>query len=278
MNETKLGLVDPKDVVVLASYRRAISRQLYRDEDRFEQVQIRVRQHLLKTLGCKIVDIEKILQWEWIPRDKCGFRLAGQPLKVPIPANGKVYAAVEGISFYANGSFYLNLIEADENNALFNSDDVDLIMKQGITGASFSLDPPSDLPHPFQKATWVPYDALNGTDFLATMLHADLLLKSMNFLAETSAKSPFRTRSIRDGAYLALSEDLYQQLFKESRAEYGRISSSVRMWIESEPIKYNIIEHDGSITYRFGPSNMQIKYENRLEYDVEYGTIIGARI
>lgn len=85
MNETELGLVDPKDVSVLASYRRAISRQLYRDEDSFEQVQIRVRQHLLETLGCKLADIEKHLQWEWIPRDKCGFRLVGQPLKVPIP-------------------------------------------------------------------------------------------------------------------------------------------------------------------------------------------------
>lgn len=69
----------------MASYRRAISRQMYRDEDRFEQVQIRVRQHLLETLGCSIADIEKHLQWEWIPRDKCGFRLAGQPLKVPRP-------------------------------------------------------------------------------------------------------------------------------------------------------------------------------------------------
>ena len=138
-------------------------------------------------------------------------------------------------------------------------------------GASFSLDPPTDLPHPFQKATWMPYDALNGTDFLATMLHADLLLKSMNFLAEASAKSPYRIRSIRDGAYLSLSENLYQRLFKESRAEYGRISSSTRIWIESEPMKYNLIEQDGNTIYRFGPPNMQIKYENLLEYDVEYG-------
>ena len=45
-----------------------------------------------------------------------------------------MYSTVEGISFYANGSFSLNLVEADEDNALFNSDDVDLIMKRGITG------------------------------------------------------------------------------------------------------------------------------------------------
>ncbi|CAF1130561.1 unnamed protein product [Adineta ricciae] len=187
-------VVDPKDVTVLASYRRAINRHMYTDEARFEQVQIRVRHHLLRTLGCKVADIEKILQWSWIPRDNCGFRLAGQPLKVPIPPNGKVYSMIHGISFYDNGSFFLNLTEADEGSALFNSDDVELIMKHGITGASFSLDPPlgSDLPHPFQKATWAPYDTLNGTDFLATMLHADLWLKSMSFLVEASVKSPFR--------------------------------------------------------------------------------------
>ena len=139
-------------------------------------------------------------------------------------------------------------------------------------GATFSLDPPlaSNLPHPFQKATWAPYDALNGTDFLVTMLHADLLLKSMSFLMEASAKSPFRTQSIRDGAYSALSEDLYQRLFKESRIEQDKISSSTRMWIESGPIKYNIIEHDGNTTYDFGPTNIQIKYENLLRYDIKF--------
>ena len=41
---------------------------------------------------------------------------------------------VHGISFYDNGSFFLNLTEADEGMALFNSDDVELIMKRGITG------------------------------------------------------------------------------------------------------------------------------------------------
>ncbi len=85
MNEENADLVDPRDVAVLASYRRAVARYMYMDEASFEQIQIRVRQHLLRTLGCKITDIEKILQWSWIPRNKCGFRLAGQPLKVPVP-------------------------------------------------------------------------------------------------------------------------------------------------------------------------------------------------
>lgn len=101
------------------------------------------------------------------------------------------------------------------------------------------------------------------------MLHADLFLKSMSFLMEASAKSPFRTRSIRDGAYSALSEDLYQRLFKESRIEQDKLFSSTRMWIESGPIKYNIIEHGGNTTYDFGPTNMQIKYENLLRYAIK---------
>lgn len=79
-------IVDPKDVAVLASYRRAIARHMYTDEVRFEQVQIHVREHLLKTVGCQITDVEEILQWNWIARNKCRFRLAGQPLRVLVPS------------------------------------------------------------------------------------------------------------------------------------------------------------------------------------------------
>ena len=136
-----------------------------------------------------------------------------------------------------------------------------------LIGASFSLDPPlgSDLPHPFQKATWAPYDALNGTDFLATMLHADLWLKSMGFLVEASARSPFRIRSIRDGVYNSLPQDLYQRLFKQGRLERDKLFSSTRMWIESGTMKYNVLEQDDNVMYVFGSPNMQIKYENLIQ-------------
>lgn len=261
------NLVDPRDIKVLAFYRRVIAQYMYTDEACFEQIQVRIREHLLDTLGCKIADIEKLLQWNWIPRTEHGFRLFGQPLKVPLPQNGKIYSAVRGISFYDNGSFILNLIEAEDNNALFNSDDVELVMKHGITGASFSLDSPlvSSL-HPFTKGTWVPYNALNDTDFLATMLHVDLWLKTMSYFTEASVNSPFRIRSIRDGIYSVLPEDLYQRLFKENYVEQNKLPLNTRTWIESGPIKYNIIEENGNLMYTFGSSNMQIKYENFLRH------------
>lgn len=156
----------------------------------------------------------------------------------------------------------MNLIEANEKNALFNSDDVELVMKHGIIATGFSLDPVSklNLPHPFHKGTWVPYHVLNGTDFLATMFHVDLWLKSMSSLVEASAKSPFRIRSIPDSIYSTLSEELYQRLFKENRLEKDKLLPS-RIWIESGPIKYNIIKQEDSLTYTFGSSNMHIKYE-----------------
>lgn len=89
----------------------------------------------------------------------------------------------------------------------------------------------------------------------------------MDFLVETSAKSPFRTRSIRDGAYSSLSERLYQRLFKESDTEQNKISSTTRMWIESGTMKYNILEEGGNLTYVFGPPNMHVKSENLVKYD-----------
>ncbi|CAF3928740.1 unnamed protein product [Rotaria sp. Silwood1] len=228
----------------------------------FEQIQTRVRHHLLKTYGWKMADVERLLQWKWIPRDKNGFRLAGMPLNVPVPRNGKVYYAVGGISFHENGSFWLNLMEAKDKPALFNSDDVELVMKRGITDVSFSLDPPlaSDFPHPFQKATWTPHDVLTHTDFLSTLLHADLWLKSMNFQMEMSDQFPFHVRPIHENSSSAPSSDLYQRLFRKEEFEHDQLFSAAKVWIQSGPIKYNRIEQDNITTYVLGPPNMQVKY------------------
>ncbi|CAF5056641.1 unnamed protein product [Rotaria sp. Silwood1] len=215
-----------------------------------------------------MADVERLLQWKWIPRDKNGFRLAGMPLNVPVPRNGKVYYAVGGISFHENGSFWLNLMEAKDKPALFNSDDVELVMKRGITDVSFSLDPPlaSDFPHPFQKATWTPHDVLTHTEFLSTLLHADLWLKSMNFQMEMSDQFPFHVRPIHENSSSAPSSDLYQRLFRKEEFEHDQLFSAAKVWIQSGPIKYNRIEQDNITTYVLGPPNMQVKYFSYIRY------------
>ena len=70
----------------MAAYQRAFSRyENGEDEDRFESIQNYARAHLLKTLGCTITDVEKLLQWSWIPRNQDGYRITDQPLRVPVP-------------------------------------------------------------------------------------------------------------------------------------------------------------------------------------------------
>ncbi|UJR11430.1 hypothetical protein I4U23_015610 [Adineta vaga] len=266
VSEEDSNLIHPNDTAALNYYRRAFNKYMKGDDTNFKQIQNRVRQHLLKTYGWEMADVERLLQWKWLPRDKDGFRLAGLPLNVPKPNDGKVYSAVGGISFHQNGSFWFNLMEAEDKPALFNSDDVEMVMKKGITGASFSLDPPlaSELPHPFQKATWLPHDALTDTDFLSTLLHADLWLKSMNFRTEMSARFPFDVRPIRENSSSAPSSDLFQRLFSNDELEDNELLSATRIWIESGPIKYNRIDQDDVTTYVLGPPNMQVKYESYI--------------
>ncbi|CAF4163504.1 unnamed protein product, partial [Rotaria magnacalcarata] len=251
-------LVHPDDAPILAFYRRAFDRYMSGEDNNFERIQTHVSYRLLKTLGWKMADVERIMKWNWIPRDKNGFRLAGRPLNVPLPANGKVYSSVGGISFYNNGSYSLNLMEADAHNALFNSDDVELIMKRGITGASFSLTPPfgSSLPHPFQKATWEPNKDLADTDFLLTLLHADIWLKGVDMQAEISSLSPFKTRRVTKKSSSAPPDDLYERLYDTHSTEENTLLLATRRWIESGPIKYNYVEGNGTVTYFFGPVNI----------------------
>ncbi|CAF1630117.1 unnamed protein product [Rotaria magnacalcarata] len=259
-------LVHPDDAPILAFYRRAFNRYMSGEDNNFERIQAHVSYRLLKTLGWKMADVERIMKWNWIPRDKNGFRLAGRPLNVPLPANGKVYSSVGGISFYNNGSYSLNLMEADAHNALFNSDDVELIMKRGITGASFSLNPPfgSSLPHPFQKATWEPNKDLADTDFLFTLLHADIWLKSVDMQAEISSLSPFKTRRVTKKSSSAPPDDLYERLYDTHSTEENTLLLAARQWIESGPIKYNYVEGNDAVTYFFGPANMSVKQNSIL--------------
>ncbi|CAF3984256.1 unnamed protein product [Rotaria sp. Silwood1] len=267
------NLIHPNDIAALNYYRRAFDRYKEGNDTNFEKIQTRVRHHLLKTYGWEMADVERLLQWKWIPHDKNGFRLAGLPLKVPVPRNGKVYSTVGGISFHENGSFWFNLMEAKDKPALFNSDDVELVMKRGITSASFSLDPPlnSDIPHPFQKTTWIPHDALAGTDFLSTLLHADLWLKNMDVRMEMSDRFPFHIRPIHENSSSAPSSDLYQRLLKKDELKDDVVSSATRVWIQSGPIKYNRIEQDNITTYILGPPNMQVKYESYIRYYIKVG-------
>lgn len=202
--------------------------------------------------------------------------------------DGNVYAGVEGISFHENGSFWLNLVKTHGRKALFNSDDIELIMKHGITGidliiiillhifyahfinklgASLALTDPLGsevLPHPFVNATWAPYDTLIGTDSLHTLLHADIWLKSLSLHAEMSARSPFRTQSMDQSTFAAQAPDLYQRLFSNNSLKDNDVYSNVNIWIESGLMNFNRIEENGTVTYFLGPANMQVKHHSML--------------
>ena len=134
-----------------------------------------------------------------------------------------------------------------------------------LLGVSFSLHQASEsaLPHPFQKATWSHHDILVGTNFLATLLHADLWLKSIVIPGEMSAKSPFHIRSFEEGA--SLPPNLFYRLFLEHGIEFDEsLPSATRLWIESNSIKYHRAVNGENVTYILGPADMQMKYRNLM--------------
>ena len=73
-------------------------------------------------------------------RSSDGFYTSHNSLQFP---NGvKLYSNIEGVSINeSTGQINLVLTEADSELALFSQNDVDLVTKNGIIDATFSLDP-----------------------------------------------------------------------------------------------------------------------------------------
>ena len=171
---------------------------------------------------------------------------------------------------------------------MFNSDDVEWIMRHGLTGTvlalcvffmkgstkrttylrsdvSLSLHrmPPSFLRNPFQKVSSSPQGTRLDTNLLATLLHVDLWLKSIITPLEMSAKSPFRIRTIDEGLHLPSS--LFYRLFLEHGLELDQsLLPATHLWVESNPIKYNQTVNGDNVTYLLGSSEVQIRFRDLL--------------
>lgn len=88
--------------------------------------------------------------------------------------------------------------EAEEEDVeeLFSMQDVSEIFQNGISFSLFSLEEPDSLmrSHPFQEAKYIP-QRIAGTNFLKSLIRADVLLKELTTGVETNAKPPFAFRS-----------------------------------------------------------------------------------
>lgn len=225
----------------------------------FEKERMHTMQMLLKQKGKPESDVEALMNWPAIPRDASGWML-GSPTALRL--NGSTFACVKGIRFNLDNGEISLLFESSTHpmDALFDMDDVKDVLQLGIVAAQLTLDPPdSDLPcHPFQEMLYAP-NSLAHTNFLATMLHADLLLKQLSMNVEISSSPPFALRSAEESLLKRLPAKLRTQftdLRKKLPERGGRIH---RFWIEADELPYFIERSGNEITYTLGKCKMLVR-------------------
>lgn len=225
----------------------------------FEEERKRTMQALLNEKGHTESDVEALMNWPALNRDANGWLLnTTTPLNLP----GHTFSQVEGIRFNLETGEIDLLLNGNDNpmDALFNMDDVADVMQLGVAGAQFTLDPPdANMPdHPFQEMLYAP-SALSRTPYLATMLHADLLLKMLSMRTEISSIPPFALRGSEEGLLKRLPEWLSKKFSKLNKKLPDTAGKIHRFWIEAGDLPYFTTQSGNVITYRFGTCTMAVK-------------------
>ena len=144
---------------------------------------------------------------------------------------------------------------------LFDHADISEIFKRGVTSAFFSLEEPDSTfaTHPFNAMMFGP-SSLQDSSLLATMFHADYLLKFFSTGVEVSSVAPFSQRPTSSGLMKLLPNRLHkfvQSTFeREGRSKVG---AAHRFWIEAGSIPKDETTEATKHRVRFGYVPMVIK-------------------
>ncbi len=240
---------------------------LDRDKFIFEKERRRTMKALLNAKGHTLKEVEELMEWPMLGRDREGWL---DP-KMPLNLGEGAYSKVEGIRFNLETGEISFLLESskDPKKSLFNMEDLADIMQRGVTGAQFTLDPPDpNLPsHPFQNIIYGP-NCLAGTNYLGTMLHADLLLKMFSMRTEVSSVAPFAFRPITESLLTHLPPDLRKKFNTLREEAQHSVEAAHRFWIEAGKLPYCQSNHKNEITFTFGQCKMSVK-KHLMCYDRE---------
>uniref|UniRef100_T1J5Y4 Uncharacterized protein n=1 Tax=Strigamia maritima TaxID=126957 RepID=T1J5Y4_STRMM len=158
-----------------------------------------------------------------------------------------------------------------KHSGLFNMADVLEVLKMEITSSFFTLNQADfDMhSHPFQEMRFLPKNSYNS-NFLATQLHADMLLKYLSTGVEVSAKYPFAFRPTAEKLVNALPEVLREFVISTSERKNGsKIGDAHRFWIECGELTYDASVTGGDkLIYLFGKCPMKVK-THLLKYNAE---------
>lgn len=232
------------------------------DEEQFtfDTERKRTMQALLEEKHQTMQDVADLMSWPMLDRDADGW-LLDKPTALNL--NGQTFTKVQGVRFNLDTGEVDLLLDSssDPMEALFDMDDVQDVLQRGITGAQFTLDPPdSNLPdHPFQEMLYAPKN-LAGTNYLGTLLHADLLLKMLSMKTEISSKPPFALRDAKENLLKRMPEELRRKFTKLDKKLSERTNRINRFWIEAEELLYYTQESKSAnvVTYTFGKCTMVV--------------------
>ncbi|XP_055347959.1 uncharacterized protein LOC129595073 [Paramacrobiotus metropolitanus] len=220
-----------------------------------------------------VAQVEDTLQWDYLLRDDNGF-LDSNRRWLDIP--GDQIVSVDGVVVnFKDGTFspIINLCPYDEDGyygGVLGWKDFSEVFNLGIDATMFSLEAPDvEMPyHAYQEMKFYPA-RLEGSNFLATMFHADYLLKMFTTGFEVSAEAPFSFRTTYEGLLQNLPTHLQRILRPLSDRRRSAGSGRVhRFWIEAEKIEYSAEEDEEgeTVTYRFHETWMRVK-KRLLRYD-----------
>lgn len=228
----------------------------------FYESRLRTMISLLNSREWDIVEVEYTMGWPLIRTTEAGWK-NNEELDLnfdDIPDNDS-FTSCKG--FELNGKtgefgIYFDAGQTDDLK-LFTTNDVTEIFQNCIDDAFFTLEnpDPSMNSHPFQEFSYWP-KSLKGTDYLHTLLHADLLLKEFTTGVEINILAPFDLRPVKDGFLQRLPMHLQSLLIPilERRRDPINFSSDAhRFWIQIESIECKRVEDcgdAGTTKYEFG--------------------------
>ncbi|CAF3088867.1 unnamed protein product, partial [Rotaria sp. Silwood2] len=213
--------------------------------------------HLLNDRDWTMSHVEDLLRWPLIPRTDDGWLLNNKHrLRLHEPA----YAHVVGITLNNDTGdieFMFRKAKKTEHN-LFDVTDVTDVLRNGLTFASFTLDPPSiDYhSHPFNEMRYQPKRLSGVPNYLLTLLHADYLLKMISTGVEICSLQPFEMRSSEINIMQRLPSYIHDELKAIAVKKTGLITDSIhRFWIQPA----SVLEYEQTY-YRnfFGRKNENI--------------------
>jgi hypothetical protein len=242
------------------------------ENNNFQDHRIKSMKSLLESNGWDMSEVEFLLSWPLFPKDDNGWI---HPRRSSLNFVKESFRRIHGVQINKNtGEVFLLLEDAVSGNGLFTYDDINTIMVLNIQHAMFTLDQPDTnmRSHPFQEAKYFPAE-LYGTDYWATLMHTDCVLKMLSIGIDICSKAPFNFRNIKDGMINKLPSYLRETIKPiYLRKKYHSHDTAHRFWIEAGELVYEIEENNDSVTWKFADIKMSIK-KHLLRYD-ESGKLI----